>query len=181
MVIYFITGNKSKFLEAKEIIPQLEQLDIDVEEIQSLEPKKIIEHKLKSAIKEHSGEFIVEDTSLFITCLNGFPGPLIKWFLKSLSTEGIYTLVKTYSNTGATAITHIGYYDETNIKFLSSEVSGKIVEPRGTNGFGWDCIFQPENSKTWAEITLEEKNKSSMRYKVLKQLKNFLDSKKIKK
>jgi inosine/xanthosine triphosphate pyrophosphatase family protein len=35
MSIYFITGNKNKFEEARKIIPDLEQLDIDLIEIQS--------------------------------------------------------------------------------------------------------------------------------------------------
>ena len=40
---YFITGNKNKFQEAKLIIPQLEQLDIDLPEIQEIDPQKVIE------------------------------------------------------------------------------------------------------------------------------------------
>jgi len=177
MVIYFITGNENKFKEAKAIIPEFEQLNIDIDEIQELDPKKIIEHKINLALKKCSGKILVEDTSLFIECLNGFPGPLIKWFLKSMAAEEIYNLVKKYSNNNTTALTHIGYYDGEKINFFSAELKGKIVQPKGKTDFGWDCIFKPENSeKTLGEIPLEEKNKISMRYKVFTKLKTFLEN-----
>ncbi len=43
MKIQFITSNKNKFQEAKIIIPQLEQFEIDLPEIQEVDAKKIIE------------------------------------------------------------------------------------------------------------------------------------------
>ena len=84
MSLYFITGSKGKFAEVQLIIPNLKQLNIDLPEIQELDPKKIIEAKLQSAFEHRSGEFIVEDTSLYLDCLNGLPGPLIKWFIKTI-------------------------------------------------------------------------------------------------
>ncbi|MCE1180627.1 MAG: RdgB/HAM1 family non-canonical purine NTP pyrophosphatase [Micrococcales bacterium] len=43
-------------------------------------------------------------------------------------------------------------------------VEGRIVrEPRGTNGFGYDPIFEPEPGRTMAEHTDEEKNAISHR------------------
>ena len=35
--MFFVTGNENKFKEAKEIIPELEQIKLDTIEIQSLE------------------------------------------------------------------------------------------------------------------------------------------------
>ena len=94
MPLYFITGNKNKFEEAKAMIPSLQQLDMDLVEIQSTDAHEIIRAKLNEALKYHEGELIVEDTSLYLSCLNGLPGPLIKWFLKSIGNEGIYNLTK---------------------------------------------------------------------------------------
>ena len=87
MSLYFITGSKGKFTEVQFIIPNLKQLNIDLPEIQELDARKIIEAKLQSAFEHHAGEFIVEDTSLYLDCLNGLPGPLIKWFIKTIKNE----------------------------------------------------------------------------------------------
>ena len=45
--LYFITGNEHKFKEVKEMLPFVEQLDIDLPEIQNLDPQEIIKEKLQ--------------------------------------------------------------------------------------------------------------------------------------
>ena len=108
-MIYFITGNKNKFEEAKKVIPELEQLDLDLNEIQEIDSRKIIEEKLKEAFNHKKGEFIVEDTSLNIKALNGLPGPLIKWFLKALGNIGIYNIVEKLGEYNAEGSVVLGY------------------------------------------------------------------------
>ena len=46
---------------------------------------------------------------------------------------------------------------------------GRLAEePRGTNGFGYDPIFIPDGfTRTYAELTAEEKNQISHRSKAL--------------
>ena len=75
MKITFITGNKNKFEEAQKIISDLEQSDIDLTEVQSVDPKEVIEHKLDEAKKFMKGNLVVEDTSLYFEALNGLPRP----------------------------------------------------------------------------------------------------------
>ncbi len=55
-------------------------------------------------------------------------------------------------------------------------VKGKITEyRRGTQGFGYDAVFEPEGyDKTFAEMPLQEKNKISHRAQATKQLVDFL-------
>jgi XTP/dITP diphosphohydrolase len=62
---------------------------------------------------------------------------------------------------------------------FEGEIKGTIVDaPRGTQGFGYDPIFQPEKeSRTFAEMTLDEKNKIAHRARALEKFKNFLDEK----
>lgn len=64
-------------------------------------------------------------------------------------------------------------------KLFEGRVEGRILEhPCGTNGFGYDPLFVPQGyDKTYAEMTIEEKNKLSHRsiafqkaVEVLKQL-----------
>src|SRR5689334_6374952 len=97
-MLYFITGNAGKFNEIKAIIPAVEQLKLDLDEIQSLDSQAVIEHKLEQAATRHNGEFFVEDTSVTIDCLNGLPGTFIKWFLETLKPAGLAELVHKYPN-----------------------------------------------------------------------------------
>jgi non-canonical purine NTP pyrophosphatase (RdgB/HAM1 family) len=68
-----------------------------------------------------------------------------------------------------------GYHDGTACHVFAGTVVGSIPEtPRGTQGFGWDAIFQPHGSaRTFAEMTAEEKDRFSMRRLALEQ---FQDS-----
>ncbi len=175
MALYFISGNQGKVNEIKESIPSLENIALDLLEIQSLDPQEIIAGKLKEATRQRKGAFFVEDTSLYLDCLNGFPGPLIKWLLERLGAAGVADLVHHYDDHGATAKTVIGYSDGRDIHFFTGEVRGTIVLPKGKNAFGWDPIFLPKGyTKTFAEMTLEEKNKISHRRKAVMKLKEFL-------
>ncbi len=175
MSLYFITGNKGKLAEVQSILGNVEGLDIDLPEIQELDAHKIIKSKLEEAEKHQLGEFIVEDTSLYIEGMNGLPGPLIKWFLKTINSEGIFKLAQSFGNFNAIAKTIIGYSNfAKEISFFEGELRGTIVSPRG-QGFGWDPIFQPEGySKTFGELTAEEKNSFSMRKIAVEKLKQHL-------
>jgi XTP/dITP diphosphohydrolase len=55
-------------------------------------------------------------------------------------------------------------------------VEGTITHaPVGNQGFGYDPIFQPAGSiKTFAEMTMEEKNQWSHRARAVQQLVEFL-------
>lgn len=137
---------------------------------------KIIRAKLTEAQRGRSGRFIVEDTSLYLDAMNGFPGPLIKWLVQSIGIEGIYQLTETFGSARATARTFIGYADEKReVSFFEGALSGRVVAPRGTNGFGWDAIFQPDqSSKTFAEMTSKEKHQFSMRRLAIERLQQHL-------
>lgn len=179
MKLVFITGNKGKFDEASKIIIDLEQKDIDLVEIQSLDPKVIIQAKLEEAKKNLGGNIVVEDGGLYIESLNGLPGPLIKWFMKALDNEGLYKITESFENKKAEAKVIIGVrFENGTVEFFEGSISGTIVSPRGENGFGWDKIFQPDGfNKTFAEMTLEEKNEISMRKVAFQKLKDYLNKK----
>jgi inosine triphosphate pyrophosphatase len=177
-MLYFITGNKGKLGEIQTLLPEaeIEGLDIDLPELQEIDAKKIIEAKLHEATAHHDGAFIVEDTSLYLDSLNGLPGPLIKWFMKTVGNDGLSDVARKLENSGAQAKTIIGYAGpENNIHYFEGLINGQIVPPRGENGFGWDAIFQPDGStKTFAEMTSEEKNTFSMRKRAATQLADYL-------
>ena len=179
MTLLFLTGNENKIREAKAIIPAIEGFSVDLTEIQSIDAYEIIKHKLLEARKIKQDELqdalIVEDTSLYITGANGLPGPLIKWFEKTIGLNGVKKLADLYG-TQATATCLIGYSHKKEIHFFEGTVQGTIVSPRGKDGFGWDKIFVPEGyTRTFAEMTAEEKNEISMRKIAFEKLRDFLE------
>jgi len=66
---------------------------------------------------------------------------------------------------------------ETTLQF-EGVVEGRIAsEKRGTSGFGYDPVFIPEDKNiTFAEMTLEEKNKISHRARALAKLVQYFNT-----
>ena len=176
--MFYLTGNKKKFEEAKILLPNIEQKKIDLPEIQSLDLEEIIDAKIDEAIKHTDSPVIVEDVSFEIHALHKFPGPLIKWMLKSMTLDEIYELIKPYENKNVTIKIMVGYANKNERKKILASVNGTIVAPRGSRAFGWCALFQQNGeTKTYGEMTDEERAKKSMRGIALKELKNYLENK----
>ena len=175
-MLKFITGNKNKFEEAKLVFSDIEQLDFDLAEIQEVDPKKIIEHKLLEAAKKYKGEFFVEDQSMHLDALNGLPGPFIKWFWQGLGNQGLFNLVSNLKNDKAHNRISVGYFKSpTEIVYFENIVSGRIVEPKGDLDFGWGPVFMPDGSqKTYGEMEKSEKEFFNPRTMAFQQLKKYL-------
>jgi inosine triphosphate pyrophosphatase len=178
MVIKFITGNKNKFEEVQLILGMpMEQLAIDLPEIQSLDAREVIREKLLAAEKYETGEYIVEDTSLYLSCLNyKLPGPFIKWFEKGITNDGIVKVAQSMGDDKARAAVLIGHISSAGeVTFFEGALEGKIVPARGNKDFGWGPIFQPEGvQKTFGEMERGEKHAISMRGIAARKLKTFL-------
>lgn len=179
-MIYFITGNEDKFEEVKAILPEVKRLAIDLPEIQEIDAKKILKKKLAAARSFQKGDYLVEDTALYLECLGGkLPGPLIKWFEEAIGNEGIVKITEKFGNRKATAKTLIGYLGKNGKPyFFEGELRGQIVFPRGNKDFGWGPIFEPSGCRrTFGQMGRAEKNKISMRRVALENLKEFLRKK----
>ena len=74
--------------------------------------------------------------------------------------------------------TVIAYLDDTVEKFFVGEVEGQITQERsGSEGFGYDPVFLPNGfDRTFAEMTMEEKNSISHRGRAVKKLLDFLSN-----
>jgi XTP/dITP diphosphohydrolase len=81
------------------------------------------------------------------------------------------------SDRSAYFITVIALWFGGEMHVFRGRVDGTILtEKRGTQGFGYDPIFQPIGySKTFAEMTSEEKNALSHRGRALQQMMAFLE------
>ena len=61
---------------------------------------------------------------------------------------------------------------------IDGTIEGKIgLAERGGNGFGYDPLFIPEGyTRTYAELTLDEKNRISHRGLAVQKFRDFLDT-----
>ena len=176
MKLIFLTWNSGKLQEAQDILwSEIESLDIDLPEIQTISVQEVIEHKAKEWYKILKKPLIVEDTGLEIEAWNSLPGALIKWFIKTVDNEWIIKMMADFANRNARAVTYVGYFDWQKLEIFSWEIKWKIADsPRWENWFCWDKIFIPDwNSKTFAEMTKEEKNAISMRKIAFTKLAEF--------
>lgn len=174
-MLTFVTSSANKLAEVERILGRsLVQASLPLEEIQAIDLATVVRHKAHQAYTRLGQPVLVEDTGLAFTAWNGLPGALIKWFLAALGPNGICQLLRGETNRAATATTFFCYDNGSEYRVFAGTVSGIIPEaPRGSNGFGWDAIFQPLGSeRTFAEMTPEEKDRFSMRRKALEQLRN---------
>ncbi len=172
-----VTHNRHKYEEMKKIIPSLEMVDMEYPEIQADSIEEVVEFALNYLSERIEGNFIIDDSGLFIHSLNDFPGVYSAYVFRTLGNRGILKLMEDVEDRRATFKTVIGMRVEgQNFKFIGL-CHGEIArEMRGNNGFGYDPIFIPEGyKKTFAEMSTEEKNKVSHRGRAIRKVASFME------
>ncbi len=177
--ITFITGNQNKadYL-AKYLGHPVDHVKIDLDEIQSLDLKEIVEHKVRQAYEKIKKPVIVEDVSLEFEALGGLPGPFIKFFVEKVPFERICAMVNGQTRK-ATARCVFGYFDGQDLELFEGNLGGEVAEtPSGENGYGWDKIFIPQGyTITRASLREEDDQKTYLQIKPFGKLKQYLESK----
>lgn len=177
--ITFITSSDDKLREAKEILGsqfELSRKNYDLDEVQTVDGKEVINKKAKDAYNILRSPLLTEDTSLYFEAWKGLPGALIRWFLVTVGCEGLIKMMKGETNRTAYAETSYAYHNGKEIKIVTSKLKGAIAQkPRGKYNFGWDPIFIPNGyKKTFAELGPGVKNKISTRKKALEKIRKHL-------
>jgi XTP/dITP diphosphohydrolase len=190
MKIVFATHNANKAKEIAAVLPQgLELLtlsDIGFEE-DIPETALTLEGnaRLKArTIKEKTGyDCFADDTGLEVLALNNEPGVHSARYAGEHRSdeENISKLLsnlKETDNRSARFRTAIVLIMNDQELLFEGIVEGKILETKkGTNGFGYDPVFEPEDcGKSFAELSLSEKNERSHRARAMKQLIAHLNS-----
>ncbi len=88
----------AQFLENSGII--LVQKSLELIEPRSDSLEEIAKEKAKCAQKTIKQPFIVDDSGLFIDCLNGFPGTNSNWVFKKIGYQGILALLEDKKTSG---------------------------------------------------------------------------------
>jgi XTP/dITP diphosphohydrolase len=185
-LIYFVTGNNNKFNEVLRSFQQedlnytLEQLKLEPTEIQAETVKDVALFKLNSIKEKINNSFFIEDAGFFVDRpLKGFPGVYSSYVFKTIGNEGIIKLINNFENSVAHFEAVVALYFKPLDKVLTfeGETKGRVSQhTRGTGGFGYDPIFIPDlnSEKSFAELSMEQKNKISHRGQAIRKLISFL-------
>lgn len=188
MKLVFATNNLNKLKEVQSLIPNhitlLSLKDIgcfeDIPETQlTIEGNAIQKAKY---IKTHFGyDCFADDTGLEVESLGGKPGVLsARYAGEQRDADDNMNLLlenlKGKKNRNAQFKTVIALHINDNLKTFTGICKGSITETKqGNKGFGYDPIFKANGFyKTFAEISLKEKNAIGHRGKAVSQLISFL-------
>lgn len=190
MEIVFATNNLNKLKEVQSLIPAHIKL-LSLKDINCLEDipetKPTIEgNAIQKAeyVKSHYGyDCFADDTGLEVDALNGAPGVYSARYAGSErnadnNMNKLLVDLEPFENRDAQFKTIIALYINNDLQTFSGICRGHITtEKHGNKGFGYDPIFKAKGyNLTFAEITLEEKNKIGHRGKAVRALVEYLNN-----
>lgn len=149
--ILIATKNRHKIQEMAPILEtygyKLQPADLPKIEIQADTLQEIVAYAARH-IPALDRPVIIEDAGLFVKALNGFPGPYSHYVYQTIGCKGILQLLQQATDRTAVFQSAIALKTPTGeTHIFTGETIGTIVtEPRGTGGFGFDPIFQPQDT-----------------------------------
>lgn len=188
MQLVFATNNHKKLQEVQVLMPRHIKL-LSLSDILCIEdiPETtgtIEGNAIQKAeyIKTNYGyDCFADDTGLEVEALDGKPGVDSAHYAGSQrnandNMDKLLSELKDKNSRKAQFKTVIALYLNGKLETFTGICKGKITyEKHGNDGFGYDPIFKAEGfEKTFAEISLKEKNKIGHRGKAVKQLIQFL-------
>ena len=188
MELIIASQNQNKLVEFKKILGDKINLfslsDIGLnQEIPENEKtiKKNAMFKAKFVNIQTGKNVFADDTGLEIDSLNGEPGVYSARYSgvdrnSDKNIELVLRKLKNKANRNSRFKTIISLIIDGKSVNFEGVVEGKITEEkRGSNGFGYDPIFQPDGySSTFGEMSLKEKNKISHRSIAINKMVQYL-------
>lgn len=188
MKLVFASNNKNKIAEIQSMLPEsikilsLEDIDCleDIPETaDTIEGNAIL--KADYVTQKYGYDCFADDTGLEVNALNGEPGVYSARYAGEQKNADdnmnkLLDALKNEENRSAQFKTVITLNLNGKQYLFTGIAKGEITLTKtGTNGFGYDPIFKPENfDKTFAELPLEVKNTIGHRGKAVQQLIDFL-------
>ena len=193
MKLVFATQNENKAQEIQSLLPEYFKIitlkdircfDEIPETSETLEGNSLLKASFIS--ETYNLNCFADDTGLEIEALHNRPGVYSARYAgpeKSAAANINKVLLELEGKTARNAQFRTLITLILNKSTFSFEgiVRGEIIsDKRGENGFGYDPIFVPEGEiKTFAEMSLEEKNKHSHRARAFQKMIEFLNELKI--
>ncbi len=189
MELVFATHNEHKIVEIRSLLPtniQLKSLyDIGcTEEIPETSDTLQGNALLKASyVSDRYGlPCFADDTGLEVIALKGAPGVYSARYAgepknEAKNVQKLLQQLKGQKDRQAQFTTVIALCLGEKTHIFRGVIKGIITEiPKGQNGFGYDPIFQPEGfDKTFAQLSLDDKNRVSHRALAFGKLVNYLN------
>lgn len=188
MKLLFASQNEHKAAEVREIIGDeigiISLHDLDFTDELPETHYTLEENALEKAafvFQKFNQDCFSEDTALEIDALNGEPGVYSARYAGRAKNakDNIGLVLKKMtgvSNRSARFRTVVCLMLKGKSYFFEGVVKGKILNyESGTTGFGYDPIFVPDGfTKTFAEMSISEKNQISHRRQAVIRMRDFL-------
>ncbi len=189
MKLVFATNNAHKLEEIRAMLGTdmeiLSLADIDChddipETAETLQGNALIKARW---VKERYGfDCFADDTGLEVSALDGAPGVHTARYAfpdrhdPEANTQKLLEALKNKNDRSARFRTVIALIYNGEEHLFEGIVNGHIAtEKRGTEGFGYDPVFSPEDTgRTFAELGVEVKNRISHRARAVQKLVDFL-------
>lgn len=175
-MLSIVTGSERKKSEIKKYIGDKIRyafVSLDLEEIQGTK-EEIVRRKLKEAQKHVEGPVVIEDYSLHIDFLEGFPGPYIKSLLFNHAFRNIVHTLSKLGPVHCTAECTYGYQAPGKEPVLvAARARGQLVpnEVAVPILYGVDNHFvQQGTDKPFAQLSPEDQDRISIRKQALQEL-----------
>jgi len=190
MQLVFATNNPNKLKEVQALLPKnielLSLADIgcfeDIPETQNTIEGNALQ-KAEYINTKYGYDCFADDTGLEVEALNGAPGVHSAHYAGEQrdandNMNKLLKELKNKQNRNAQFKTVISLQLNNKQHTFTGICKGEIsTTKKGDKGFGYDPIFMPKGyTKTFAELSLEEKNKIGHRGKAIKHLLTFLNS-----
>ena len=180
-MITFVTTNPGKFREVSaKLAPlgiRMRRLDRAYPELQADRLDDVVRFAAGIVARQVRGEFLIDDSGLFVDALGGFPGVYSSYAYRTIGPAGILTLMRGEARRAARfeTVFLLGRRGRPPRTFRGV-CEGTIARtPRGRDGFGFDPIFVPRGSpRTFGEMSLAEKNAISHRARAAEALARHL-------
>jgi len=187
MKICFATHNDNKLKEVKLLLPNFEIIGLNELGHKEEVPETgatLNENSLQKADyiwDKFAVNCFADDTGIEVDALDGAPGVITARYAgeERDNEANINLLLKNlepHDNRNARFRTVITLIIEGNHTTFEGTVNGEITESlSGKKGFGYDPVFKPDGYDiTFAEMSMEQKNKISHRGLAIQKLTHFL-------
>jgi XTP/dITP diphosphohydrolase len=158
VTLYFVSSNAQKQDDVARIFRGSKSpprpIDRKLVEILSHDLREVVEQKAMAAYAKVRLPLMVEHGALYVDHLNGFPGPIVRFFWEKLE-DKLPSLIPEGASRSAHVVQMVCFCDGRKLEIYRGRIDGRIADRRrGKRGLHWEPTFVPKgHDQTLGEMT----------------------------